>query len=387
MSRSGLVFVALLNACALTPEDGSGSESYVVGGQPESGYAPVGYLTSSLYAGQYKTICGVTLIAPKVVVTASHCVAGEQASTLSVGFGAVGTTPTIPVAAIHTHPAYVYRSEGDYAPWDDVAVVELAAEVPNIAPATIARAHTGGCDDRYVGYGRNTEGDSSVLTGYDGQRRSAAICSDAQNPHELYIHGRDGGLCWGDSGGPLLVDGTTKILGVLSRHAPRDGSHYSCETGNRMIFSQLATYRELISQWAPDAFEPEPTPPPTTVGWCNLQWPPQVHAQRFAASDGIYGRVWIDGVTQGRGQGAGVLAEVGFGPKGSSPDASAGWIWHAAHYNVDADGLGAGDLSNDEYAGTVMPFASGTYDVAYRFSLDGARTWKTCGPARELVVP
>lgn len=370
--------LALVAGCTL----GGGEavdQSAVVGGQPETGYPPVGYLVNSLYPA-YKTFCGVTLIAPQVVVTAAHCASGYTASELSVGFGAAGSTPTIPVTAVHVHPSFTYRADGDYAPWDDVAILELATAVPGIAPATIARAATGTCDERYVGYGRDTTGDATVTGGYDSERKSTGICADGENAHELYVHGVDGGLCWGDSGGPLLVDGTTRILGVLSRHAPRIDSHYSCENGNRMIFTALASYHDFIAQWAPGAFEPDPAPGPA-VGWCNVQWPPTVNGQRFADSDAIYGRVWVAGVTPGAGQGPGVLAEVGFGAAGQP------WIWYGAHYNVDADGLAAGDRANDEYMGRVFPYASGTYDVAYRFSSDGARTWSTCQGAAKLVVP
>lgn len=378
-----MLAVTLVTGCALGGGDDT-MESTVVGGQPESGYPPVGYLHNKIYDTQYKTWCGVTLIAPHVVVTASHCVDGIDATNLTVGFGEYGSSPTVQVAAVHKHPNYVYRSEGDYLPWDDVAVLELAQDVM-ITPATIARVETGVCTDRYVGYGRNVPGDYTITAGYDGQRKSARICADAENPHEIYIHGADGGLCWGDSGGPLLVDGTTRVLGVLSRHAPRAGSQYSCENGNRMIFTALATYKDFIAQWAPNAFEPAATTD-KAIGWGNVQWPDTLAGKAFTTTDAVYGRVWVDSVTRGQGQGGGILAEVGFGPASSAPDAAPGWIWYAAHYNVDADGLNPGDLANDEYMGTVFPYAAGTYSLAYRFSVDAGATWKTYASSSKLTV-
>jgi secreted trypsin-like serine protease len=377
-----LSVVILATGCALAG-DNPGSESYVVGGQPESGYPPVGYLKNKLYP-EYKTMCGVTLIAPRVVVTAAHCVEGSAATNLAVGFGTVGTSSTIDVAAVHMHPSYVYRAETDFLPWDDIAILELAQDVM-IPPATIARATTGACTSRYVGYGRTTPGDWTISTGYEGERRSAQVCIDAENAHELYIHGADGGLCWGDSGGPLLVEGTTRVLGVLSRHAPRAGSHYSCENGNRMIFSATATYRDFIARWAPNALEPD-EPTTASVGWCNVQWPATLTGKAFMPTEQLYGRVWVEGSTPGRGQGVGVVAEVGFGPADSAPDSAAGWIWYGAAYNVDVDGLVAGDLANDEYKGTLFPFAAGTYSLAYRFSVDSGRTWKTCTSTSKLTV-
>lgn len=83
-------------------------------------------------------------------------------------------------------------------------------------------------------------------------------------------------------------------------------------------------------------------------------------AQSFATSEPIYGRVWVDGVTNGAGHGAGVHAEVGFAPDGQPIDSTVGWIWYGAHYNVDVDGIAAGDLANDEYVGAVFPYKPGT---------------------------
>jgi secreted trypsin-like serine protease len=381
--RCWVLVTLLAGGCAIAGGDDA-NESFVVGGQPESGYPPVGYLRNNLYYPQYKTWCGVTLIAPKVVITAAHCVDGIAAGNLAVGFGQVDSSPTVAVTAVHKHTSYVYRAEGDFLPWDDIAILELAQEV-SIPPATLARATTGTCTNRYVGYGRNVPGGGGITMGYDGQRRSARICIDAENPHELYIHGADGGLCWGDSGGPLLADGSTRVFGVLSRHAPRANSQYSCEDGNRMIFTAAATYHDFITQYAPNAFEPE-APSTTTVGWCNVQWPETLAARPYATTEAIFGRVWVDGVTGGHGQGAGVLAEVGFGPNGSAPDTAPGWIWYGAQYNVDADGLSPGDLANDEYMGTVFPYAAGTYSLAYRFSVDRGTTWKTCPSGSKLTV-
>lgn len=382
MRKLGLL-ISILSGCAFAGDDPS-SQSFVVGGQLENGYPPVGYLHNNLYPDS-KTWCGVTLVASRVVITAAHCVDDIAAANLEVGFGVVGTSPRIGVSAVHIHPSYAYRDDGDTLPWGDIAVLELAQDVTAIPPATIARAETGTCSNRYVGYGRNVPGGYYVTDGYDGQRRSAQICIDAENPHELYIHGVDGGLCWGDSGGPLLAENTTRVFGVLSRHALRANGDYSCETGNRMVFTAVTTYRDFITPFAPDAFEPEPTSA-HTVGWCNVQWPEVATGRPYAPSEAIYGRVWVDGVTSGPGPGAGVLAEVGFGPSGSAPDTAAGWIWYAAHHNTDVDGLLAGDLANDEFTGTVFPYAAGSYELAYRFSLDRGTTWKTCTNTSKLTV-
>ncbi len=115
------------------------------------------------------------------------------------------------------------------------------------------------------------------------------------------------------------------------------------------------------------------------VDWCNLQWPATLSVVAGQESDSIFGRVYESGVTEGAGQGAGILAQVGFGPDGSDPTTNAaGWTWVDASYNVDVDGLTPGDLANDEYMGSVTVPQAGSYDYAYRFSADNGRTWLYC---------
>ena len=66
---------------------------------------------------------------------------------------------------------------------------------------------------------------------------------------------------------------------------------------------------------------------------------------------------------------------AGFGPDGTSPDEKS-WTWTTAQYNADKDGLG--HLDNDEYVGAPLAVEAGTYDLAYRVSLDGGETWLLC---------
>lgn len=104
----------------------------------------------------------------------------------------------------------------------------------------------------------------------------------------------------------------------------------------------------------------------TSIGWGNLQWPFAV-TDPACTAEGIYGQVWMEGVTDLPGQGVGITAELGFGPVGSTPDAS--WIWVPATFNVDV-------ANNDEYVVWVnfyLPF--GTYDYTYRYHHDGDPDW------------
>ncbi len=115
------------------------------------------------------------------------------------------------------------------------------------------------------------------------------------------------------------------------------------------------------------------------VDWCNLQWPSSLTVAVGEESASIYGRVYKQDVTQGAGQGTGIMAQVGYGPDGSDPSSDpSSWTWTDASYNVDVDGLTQGDLANDEYMGTLTVQQTGTYDFAYRFSADNGASWLYC---------
>ena len=110
----------------------------------------------------------------------------------------------------------------------------------------------------------------------------------------------------------------------------------------------------------------------TRPGWCNLQWPPEVRTTEGFATVVAYGQVWFEGLTEADGPHPGVLAEIGFGPDGSEPaGAPDAWTWSAAAYNV-------GVANNDEYLGRLIHNEVGTYDFAFRFSVDGGDTWGYC---------
>jgi hypothetical protein len=81
--------------------------------------------------------------------------------------------------------------------------------------------------------------------------------------------------------------------------------------------------------------------------------------------------VFVAGVTDGPGAGAGLLAGLGFGPASTSPVTQPGWLWTEAVYNVD---VGA----NDEYRASLVVDETGAFSYAYRFSRDGGVRWLYC---------
>jgi hypothetical protein len=90
----------------------------------------------------------------------------------------------------------------------------------------------------------------------------------------------------------------------------------------------------------------------------------------------ILGEVFGANITEGMGQGAGVDAEIVWGPISQDP---ATWTDSVtAGYDSDVDGLGT--LDNDQYSATIMvpdTTTPGDYGYVYRFRLDGG-DWLYC---------
>ncbi len=106
------------------------------------------------------------------------------------------------------------------------------------------------------------------------------------------------------------------------------------------------------------------------IGWANLQWPPTlVHTiSTLNRTGNAYGQVWIDGVTNQPGATPALLAQLGFGPQGSNPDGTPGWVWVDASFNLDAG-------NNDEFVASLLLEMTGVFDYVYRYSTTNGRDW------------
>jgi hypothetical protein len=232
-ARSVLATSLSLAACDGI-DDVDNTENGVVGGRAESGYPAAGYL--------WPYGCGATLIAPDVAVTAAHCVEGYAPTSLAYGVGTWGSGQITYATAIFIHPQYGFSYE------HDVAVMILGSPVQGVTPAAIAPPAVA-CNYRYIGYGRVTPGGPGVNEGYTFERKSMGVCVDAIVGSDVYNHGIDGGNCWGDSGGALMIEGANQLVGVLSRFS--GPPPYSCAVGDAMIHTSLAGESAFLSQFLP----------------------------------------------------------------------------------------------------------------------------------------
>ena len=119
--------------------------------------------------------------------------------------------------------------------------------------------------------------------------------------------------------------------------------------------------------------------PPRYVDWCRLQWPLDITVGS-ATAVATYGRVYVAGltdVTSGNDTDADLVGRVGFGAVGTDPTTWASWF--AATPNTTWNATDAGEPNNDEYTATIPSFAAtGDFDFAFAFSLDGGANWTYC---------
>ena len=205
-------------------------KSEIVAGTPHSGDPGVLYL---IYPSG--PACTGTLIAPKVVLTARHCVEGESEPT-HVGVGATrdaGSTYAA-VAAVRKPTAGTWLDQ-------DIALLILDAAGSSTPYPWGGTVVTG---DRVIGIGYgHTERDA----GDAGTKRRGESTIAAVEGNTFTSSGALG--CYGDSGGPGFLDG--RLAGVASRITNRASCAESVT-----IYMRVEAFRELIESTIAEAGGP-----------------------------------------------------------------------------------------------------------------------------------
>ncbi|HEX5994941.1 MAG TPA: serine protease [Jiangellales bacterium] len=214
----------------------------IVGGTPTAEYPDCVAIGSAT-----QWCCTGTLVAPNVVVTAAHCVAGGCANRVFVGDDVhfLGDGQVIPVQEAVVHPGYRRpKRTQDLA----VLILQIPADVTPraVAPVEAVRASA---TVRLAGFG-NTDVYSSG--GY-GRRRMVDVpiaSSDSRHgddPGTEFVAGApflDRDSCNGDSGGPAYVqaDGHWYLAGATSRATA--SSVRPCGDGG--VYTMVATYERWM---------------------------------------------------------------------------------------------------------------------------------------------
>src|SRR5262245_33300582 len=199
------------------------------------------------------SVCTGAVLARDLVLTAAHCVA--PGATYSV-FRAKNT-PALAIKSIQVHPRYDPQSYALNRATADVALIKLAAVLPeSFVPVSLEAVSTGvAVGDRFTiaGFGVTAAGSDNGI----GLARTASLIATGQ-PGTLQIRLFDPstkgdrlglGACTGDSGGPVLrdVDGRLAVIGVVSWST---GPKLAAGCGGLTGVTPLTRYRDWIIQAA-----------------------------------------------------------------------------------------------------------------------------------------
>jgi hypothetical protein len=265
----------------------------IVGGAPDTTHvAVVAIQPVPPTCGQPPTDiqCTGTLVAPRIVVTAAHCLnTVDTAQLMTVTFAADVSTATdaerVRTIDARIDPAWT-------SGFDDVALLRLEQDAP-VAPAMLDLASPAktSASVTVVGFGADGVGNT-------GKRLSGASLVGAVRPGDFDITASPAMTCNGDSGGPAFEnDGAgERFVGIASY------GDEACTTGTEMRVDALSSFLTSAMADLSAAAPPRPaldTSVDTCTASCATQADCPIGMWCVARDDGTQGCA-IAGLDPGR---------------------------------------------------------------------------------------
>lgn len=211
-----LTSVALTQGCAQESEVASESKA-IVGGQATTGYPAVAQITMEILGDGETTYasCSSTLISPRVLLTAAHCLDSEDGTVQAITayFGTKGGNDP---GFIQSIPASDWTFANTWSlAQDDIALVllEFDSDVEPMLYNQVPNSEDLGDQLHVVGWGNTTEGSGSGT-----KRHMTTPITGFQSNLVLNYGDATANTCQGDSGGPgfLSFGGVERVSGITS---------------------------------------------------------------------------------------------------------------------------------------------------------------------------
>lgn len=262
-------------------ETGSNAQASIIGGKPAS-ISSYPWLAHISYRGAVEGFdCGGTVVSPRLILTAAHCVltgTGRVAAapSFSILTGTGDLREAAPERVSQVSQVLVFPEYEPSRTLNDAALLVLAAPVtaPTLPLATTADEAllASGAPLAVAGWGLTSfdpprlpavlrEGQSIVQSSQSCQRRLRQVLLAYVPGSQFCVKSQSGSgvsLCNGDSGGPGIArrpDGSPVQVGVISLKASLD-----CNPASPQIFARVDRVSPWVAAWTAAVEHGAPAP-------------------------------------------------------------------------------------------------------------------------------